>query len=729
LLDQIMKSTALAGLIALALPAAATAARLPADASGVSASLDPATGVYSLSSSRPAFRFTGRLSGRAANVKTAAGLDKLGAYDQISFRWSDASTPLTGAIRRYRERPVALFLWTLGGPLWKQPSAFPEFRKIARGLHVFSYEDVNFARGRFDAQAGGTPWLLFNDAADAAIVSPAANFMVSRMSGDARSRITSGLNEELRDLPKGFAHSTIVTFGSGINATWDRWGIAMTDLLGRKRPSNDADLFLKCLGYWTDNGAAYYYNYDKKLGYDGTLLAEAKLLKRRGIPIRYMQLDSWWYHKTTVNYRGEDERRPKVESLPRGAWNAYGGLTKYEAHPFVFPDGLDGFHRKVGMPLATHNRWVDVNSPYRSQYSIPGLGSTDPRFWDEIIGYIARSGVRMYEQDWLNYIYEYSPRFRSEPYTASKFTDAMAQACKKYGLSMQYCMPLPRYYLQGAKYDNLTNVRVSDDRFNRGQWNRFLYTSRFPASLGMWPWVDVFMSREEDNLLLSVLSGGLVGIGDAMGDESPANVHRAVRPDGVIVKPDASIVPMDAAYINDARKVNAAMVASTYTQHGSRRTGYVFAFARNDRQTALAFRPADLGLSGPVCVYDATSKKAAMLSAASEFRAAVDPKGYAYYEVAPLGVSGIAFLGDPGKFVGSGKQRIAAISETPKTLTATVAFAAGEGAVYVHGYASVAPTASGAAGPVLWDAATRHFRVAVAPERGSRSASVRLRLP
>jgi len=48
---------------------------------------------------------------------------------------------------------------------------------------------------------------------------------------------------------------------------------------------------------------------------------------------------------------------------------------------------------------------------------------------------------------------------------------------------------------------------VSDDRFSRERWDSFLYTSRLAAALGVWPWADVFMSTERDNLLIATLSG------------------------------------------------------------------------------------------------------------------------------------------------------------------------------------------------------------------------------
>lgn len=84
-------------------------------------------------------------------------------------------------------------------------------------------------------------------------------------------------------------------------------------------------------------------------------------------------------------------------------------------------------------------------------------------------------------------------------------------------MALQYCMPLPRHFLQGTRYSNLRTILVSGDRFERSHWMWFLFNGRLASALGIWPWSDVFMSSETSNLLLSVLSASMVGVGDAIG--------------------------------------------------------------------------------------------------------------------------------------------------------------------------------------------------------------------
>ena len=66
------------------------------------------------------------------------------------------------------------------------------------------------------------------------------------------------------------------------------------------------------------------------------------------------------------------------------------------------------------------------------------------------------------------------------------------------------------------------------------------------------------------DLILATLSAGPLGIGDALGSISAANLLRSVRSDGVIVKPDVPITPVDSVLLSDAQKIDTPMVAATY---------------------------------------------------------------------------------------------------------------------------------------------------------------------
>jgi hypothetical protein len=702
---------------ALMLAANRCEAAVISSASGVSLRLDASTGSYQLTAKQPAWNFSGSVNQSLKNVAASQGRDVIGDYQQIAFEWQDGQKLMSGQIRIYNEKALALFSQTCGAAEETPPAAFPAFTKLPESLHIFSYGHHEFAPPDFSTTEISTPWLLFDDDVDAFVISPASHFMVASMIGDGRKEVASGFNPNLRNLPAGFTQQTIVAFGKGINKTWDLWGRALVDLQGSKRPADDADAVLKYLGYWTDNGANYYYNYDFDKGYAGTLQSLVERYRQEQIPIRYLQLDSWWYYKTTTDADGKPGKEKKSNRLPAGEWNRYGGLLEYRAHTDLFPNGLDAFQKTVGLPLITHNRWIDPASPYHQRYEISGVAAVDPKWWDSIADYMKASGIATYEQDWLDRIYTYSPAFSSNVDTGAAFLDNMARACQEQGITMQYCMPYPCYFLQGSRYENLTSIRTSGDRFNTNKWNDFLYTSRLASSMGIWPWADVYMSGEINNVLLSTLSAGPVGTGDAMGAENKANLFQAVRADGVIVKPDASIVPLDRSYIADAEKKAVPMTASTYTDHDGIKTEYVFAFNRpKTPDDKVHFTLGELGVNGPAYVYDYFSGASQRLDARAKFSAPLARDASAFYVVAPVGKSGIAFLGDKDKFVGTGRQRIEWLHDEAGKLTVGVVLAANEKSVVLHGYAPSVPKATVLAGEdddVQYDPVTRHFTVVI----------------
>jgi hypothetical protein len=685
-------------------------------AAGISVTLDEASGRYEIASRRPDWKFAGELGGPPKETEASHGTDRIGGYQEIHFLWP-SDIPAAGSIRVYDKRAVALFTLTCNQAADKWPAAFPRFTSFPAKLHHFSFGERPFAPPHFDLETNGTPWLLFNDHANAALISPADNFMLATMAGDGVHEIASTLNPGVRDLPAHFSHSTLMAFAPGIHAVWQIWGNALTAFQGKTPPANDADTGLRYLGYWTDNGATYYYNYEPALGYAGTLEALAARYREEGIPIRYLQLDSWWYEKT---FTGPDGKvgGTKNPRLPAGEWNRYGGLLKYKADPAILPDGLAGIHQKTGLGLITHSRWIDPASPYHDDYQISGFAAVDPKWWDHIMGYLAAGGVFCYEQDWLSEIYYHSPELQTIPGVGDTFADNMARAAREDGLSLQYCMALPRFFLQGSRYANLTSIRTSDDRFGRSRWDDFLFVSQLARAVGIWPWTDVFMSTETNNLLISDLSAGMVGIGDAIGHEDKANLMRVARPDGVLVKPDQSLLPLDSVYVAQANGRKVPMVAWTYSDHGPLRTAYVFAYNRQSNDAGTEFVPTEFGLSGKVCVLDARSGNAVFRSARKAVRLSFKPGGTAYYEIAPFGRSGLAFFGDAGKFVSNGRQRIADLKDGKGKLTVTVTFAAGEKSVRLFGYAEQAPKAvaqRGSVGAVSFNGKTRRFRVEVMP--------------
>lgn len=665
--------------------------------------VDP-SGSWTVTFLDPAWTFSGSVHGQVSNIQESSGVDALGAWHQVVFDWADP-TARSGAIRAYAGRPVVLF--SAGFPVeTANQRPFPAISSYPALPYHLTHEASEFAPSSFTTLTADSPWLFFDDTAHAFLISAADHFTNAATTRATDGTLASGIDAQIATLPASFSHRTILAVGRNIRDTYSAWGDTLLALTGKSRPANDGSVDLKYLGYWTDNGASYYYNYDASKGYVGTLLAIRDAFRDLGLPLGYMQLDSWWYPKGDPG-RWDDKTR---------------GLRTLTADPSLFAGGdLAAFQKSLGLPLVVHARWIDSASPYRAQFQMSNDVSTDPAYWAQIAASLKSAGVVTYEQDWLNQ--------RALPRTDNlvdqdAFLDSMAAAMSSAGLSMQYCMPLARHYLQSTRYPNVTTMRVSGDDFTPSKWVEFLYGARLAGALGVWPWVDVFMSSEEGNLTLATLSGGPVGVGDALGTIVKANLARAVRPDGVIVKPDAAIAPLDHSYVDGAAGRDNPIVASTFTRHGTLTASYVFAFAFAAKLTA-SFSPAELGYTGDVWVWDMYRARGHTLAASATLSEDVT-NGRAYYVVVPVGPSGIAFAGDEGKYAALGRQRITALDDNGQ-VEATIAFAAGEASVTLHGWSPARPTATalaGAIGPLTWDAVTGRFELPVMAAAGS--AQVRI---
>ncbi|WP_433187946.1 carbohydrate-binding protein [Actinoallomurus sp. CA-150999] len=833
-----LRRTAIACALAVTLPVSLALATEPAGAAtptaGATATVH-ADGGYTIDTSAPRYHFGGSVGASASNIKTVRGRDGVGAYHETDFDYTAGGAARSSGIRTYDNRPVVLFSTT-----YRQAAAnadpFPALSSRPSLPHNESFNGC-FAGHRLDASGdpGFSPYLAFDASHSGYMLSPASNFttgVVKFVNGALTSTVSSGVGS----LPAGFTQKSILAYGTSINGVYDTWGNTLTGLSGKHRPAQSSTNTLAKLGYWTDNGASYYYKYDSNLGYEGTLRAVQNDWKSKGLPMGNLQLDSWWYPKG-----------------PNAGWNDKpDGEYRYEAEHTLFPNGLASFQKSVGVPMITHARWIDPSSPYRSQYTMSGNVITDPAYWNDRMSYLKSSGVDTYEQDWL--CAGAQPDFNLTDRAA--FLGNMAKAAAANGLDIQYCMALAQDYLQSTLYGNVTNARVSNDRFERSKWDEFLYTSRLAGALGVWPFTDVMMSTETRNLLLSNLSAGPVGVGDPIGQESAANLNKVAEADGTIVKPDTPIVPDDATYVRDASGSSGPMVATTGSRHGSLSAGYVYAYARTvpapkpdttyeaedatlsgpvvgtdhsgytgrgfadyqhdsgdyvewtvnapssgtytlmfryangggaDRPLAVSvdggaastqafapsgswdtwavqpvvvelsagrhtvratttgangpnidnlgvsagtvslpttddasFRPADLGVTGKAYVYDYFAGNGALVDGNAPYTAQVTRDG-SYLQVVPVGRSGIAFLGDAGKFVSLGKQRIRSLSDNGR-VHVTVAFAAGDGPVTLHGYSPgpVSATASGGSvGQVGYDSGSHLFSVRVSPGHGS----------
>jgi hypothetical protein len=137
--------------------------------------------------------------------------------------------------------------------------------------------------------------------------------------------------------------------------------------------------------------------------------------------------------------------------------------------------------------------------------------------------------------------------------------------------------------------------------------------------------------------------------------------------------------------------------------------------------SAWEITPGTFGIGSAAYVYDVTHKAGVLLPAGQPYRGSLEGSQYSFVIIAPIGPSGIAFLGDEDKIAATGKQRIADIHESAASLSVTVLTAPGDPVVKLHGYADAAPAcqlADGKTASVVYDAGTKHFTVDVPSPAG-----------
>ena len=317
-----------------------------------------------------------------------------------------------------------------------------------------------------------------------------------------------------------------------------------------------------------------------------------------------------------------------------------------------------------------------------------------------------------YEQDWLSENAQTAVNLSDPP----AFLGQMAKGMAAHGLNIQFCMPLPAHYMASTLYPAVQTMRTSGDGFRRLHWDTFLYDSRLAYALGAWPWTDAFFSKDLGSLVISTLSAGPVGVGDAMGDVNVANLKAAIRADGTIIKPDTPLLPIDATYLQDAQNSEGPMVAAAQSTFDGGRMIYLFAYPRRPSDSSVEVSLKSLGLDQPVYAWNWVTHHGELIPAHINMTFA---DGWAYDVLAPINQNGLALLGDLARIAPLGRARIASLSDG-QALTFTVRFAPNERRVRIFGYAAQRPQVterSGQANLVEYNEQTHIFALNVQATR------------
>ncbi len=620
---------------------------------GVRFTLSSSTGHYRVYWSKTRWAYRGVTTSLPEDIKQSTVSTSLGKGIQLS--WKQTGLPTEFSVTVYPGRRAVIFSAAdeLAG------ARFPAFTSAPPALMHMGLTRQQFSPPRFRLVNTATPWVFFNKKYQTCIFSPASEILVSRLYGNGENLIADGFNKGTVGIALKESHQTIMIFGKGIRRTIAAWGDAFRTMHHRPATSQEATPILRDFGYWTDNGASYFYNYDKKYGYTGTLLKMASEYAEDHIHLGYMELDSWWYQKSYHFFTGR-KLSAMNGNLPRhNRWNHFGGIWLYQASHQLFPHGLAAFQHQLGLPLVVHTRWIAYHSPYRKMYKISGIAAVDPAYWRSRAKYLADSGVHAMEQDWLVNIYGRSPQLHIHLSLARDFAHGMAHAMAARHISLIYCMETSRFLMEAGVLRDVIFMRGAGDRFVPAFWRDFIYNSMFIHAVGAWPWSDVFMSNERGNMLLSLLSGGPVGVGDPLGRIDPKNIDMVTRSDGRLVKPAAPLMPTDQTIVNDALGRKIPLVATTHTGRHIRST-LVFVYRRTGYHSTVILTPRSIGLDphGVWIARNYFTGKTVLFSRDHTIRVTLAPHKWAYWVLAPLLPSGIAFFGDLQQMVPAGRERI-----------------------------------------------------------------------
>jgi len=553
--------------------------------------------------------------------------------------------------------------------------------------------------------ASNGPIILWSDRFETMVFSPLNAFGSSWMKAED-GKLRYGMHGDTDRVPAGTVQRFLIVEGEGVNHTVDCWGRLMRRDSGVASPDRYADTGVSTLGYWTDNGAAYYYQTEGDMNEQDTLLAVKAEAASLGIPYGYFQIDSWWYFK-------------EAQSGGLGGMLS-GGVLEWKPMPEMFPDGLAAFRDQLGLPMIAHNRWVSPLSPYLQKYdfvmddpeaemAIP----TGPELFREFMQSCLDWGIETYEQDWLVSQYFGSRWLRNEPGHLEQWLSNMHGAAAEAGLTTQICMTGAAHLMQAASHNNVTTVRTTidytKDVCKECYWPQFHINNMVAGALGVWPFKDNFQSSElhgQAEALVSSLSAGMVGVSDAIGKTVKDFVLATCRQDGVLLKPDRPATPIDPMFTPNERPFTVSTVS---TVKGVGEWTYIAAFhiasahpKRSDEDrlweillyddvgvanmfnypetvTDWSFDMLrDIGQVGERVLYNWRTGTAVAIEDTFDLPEVEGHNDFTYLVLAPVSENGLALIGEPAKYVTMADKRMIGVKVQKNGFKVTVAGKPGE---------------------------------------------------
>jgi hypothetical protein len=490
-----------------------------------------------------------------------------------------------------------------------------------------------------------------------------------------------GWHGDLDEVDEEFDTTIGIYRGPSAAALMDQWGRDVRAARNTSRLDRYADPIVSHLSYWTDNGAAYWYRTEAGLDLSTTLENKLAELRKLQVPVKAVELDSWFYrHEVT---RPVSEIGYLSEVPPTG-------MLEWVGRDDVLPDGVAGLATRLGNPpLTLHSRHISTQSPYLDDgewWVDKAAHPVDQQFFRRWFDDAVSWGATCIQQDWMMPAWFRVRQLREVPGRAMAWQRGLDELAAEADMTLMWCMATPGDFMATVELDRIIAVRTSDDyRFAADPallWHWYLTVNRLAAALGLVTSKDCFFTMGLDGAtdaidgdpypeveaLLSAMSAGVVAIGDRIGRTDVSIVDRLCRPDGLLMKPDAPIATADQSLFRDWSSNDGLLWATAR----SGRWHYVVALHAGSDDSVIRdrFVLSTLGGDAEYLVYNWRSGKA---SPAATIDIELAHRDWALFVCCPIEDRGgrrRALIGDPTKYVTMADKRVAYDGDTAAGLAA-----------------------------------------------------------
>jgi len=612
-------------------------------------------------------------------INKGDGNDKLGAFKSINaqYRLEDEERYVNTSIKEYYQQDFIIFELSIpeglentsSGEFSELITSFPSFINKSPNTKIFTFRNAIFCPPSRTIGATSAPILFYDDDINCFVISPLDGFLNTAISIDKNKRINCGIQGAIKEIPKNFSQKFILLFGKGINKSMERLGYILLKFHDSKRKSLYSNVVTSYLGFWTDNGAYYYYKTEKGMNYEDTIIAIKDYFEENNIPIGYFNFDSWWYLKHT-NKTFTTLFRFLIRLMGGGL---YGNTLCWEVDPKNFTTDLKTFHHeKFQMPITAHSRRWDARSPYVEKFEFKTYKNhavpLKKEFWDWLMTHAKESGIEVYEQDWMKNQIVSMPILRIDFDAQEEWLNSMATAAKENGIDIFYCMQTPGILLYSIKHSNINITRCSGDYNVRWPLTyRFIHSTQTNIlyhAIGINSHPDVFRSRTMENVkfrpfgekfpdfkcLYQILNAGIVAPGDKKENVNWPLLRRTCRADGLLLKPDKPLTANDLMF----KKHKKYYICDTQTTINNFTWRYIFIsniWPRRVKETFFTLK--ELGyMKNDYIIYDYHSGVINRVKIDDFIEVGrLKRYGYKYYILCPITINGMALIGCPDKFI------------------------------------------------------------------------------